>query len=190
MGKFSFLTFIFFTELHYKMVKRKSTDFFDVILPLPHDLTRICLEYCCYRYCETCNDVFPSNFKCLSCPSLTGVKYHTKGFTRYYTNYFTETIKFDTFIDQVVWDYVQLKIPGARSKSSRSWIGSEKIPHVLKLSVDRKRTRSNNEWWSEKFYPHKCFNQKLSTCKPMAYKQTHWHSFLDDNRSSWTKTME
>ncbi len=164
------------------MVKRKSPGgFFDVILPLPRDLTKICLEYCSYRYCDTCNDVFPVNFKCLSCPTLTGVVYYTGGFTEE-----GDEIKFDNFMDQLVWDYVQLKLPEGHSKIAVGWTGLHKLTHKLTLCVDRKRTRTNHEWWSIQFYPLFCLPRP---CELISYKQTNWSS-LGSNQSRWIKTIE
>ncbi len=158
------------------MVKRKSS-FFDAILPLPHDLTQICLDYCCYRYCETCNDVFPSNFKCLSC-TRTGGTYYTGGFTA-----LGEEIKFDNFMDQLIWDYVQVKLPEGISVGS--WIGSNKLQHDLQIRKQTRRNQRKRHCWAQ-LHPSPCGSP--NPYKIIPYKQISYSNLV--SKSRWTKTIE
>ncbi len=169
------------------MPKRKQANFFGTDLPLPRGLVSLCLEYCCYRYCITCHDVFPQNFKCLSCPNLSSVTcYFLHGFT---TNE-NHTKTFDDFLEQLVWDYVQLKLPYYRSYEGAYWKGKEFRPYKLKLTVCRKRTRSNNEWWQEEF---RHTNDNGTACTASSQIQTSWSQGWTYGwpapPSKWVKTL-
>ncbi len=152
------------------MKRRQCTTFFGTRLILPSELLKICLSYCCYWYCETCDDVYPQNFKCLSCPTLSCAEYHTGAF-EYTTDH--NLNKFKNFMDQLVWDYVEAKLPKTRTRSSGGWAGSNELTHRLQLKVDRKRTRSNQEWWAGEFAPQVPWFPQDYT--PFTYQQKQWY---------------
>jgi hypothetical protein len=71
---------------------------------------------------------------------------------------FEESIKytktFDHYVDENIWKYVHEKIGTGYTSSGNLWFGSNQYPHKLKLSVNRKRTRTDQDWWHLSLIPY------------------------------------